>query len=70
MGLKPLKVEGKGEETTNVSADGNRIYRDKKTEEVFEHVPAKSLTALKEETKLRERLDEQREKRKLVDKIR
>lgn len=54
----------------NVSASGNQIYRDKKTDELFEHVPAKSLTALKEETKLREKLDEQREKRKLAQKFR
>ena len=75
MGLKPLQIDNKSssdgdKQPNSVSAEGNRIYRDKKTDEVFEHVPAKSQTAIKEETKLREKLDEQREKRKLVNKIR
>ena len=77
LGLKPLQVDNKSEgggekdkQTNNVSAEGNKIYRDKKTDEVFEHVPAKNQTALKEEKKFREKLEEQREKRKLVTKIR
>ncbi len=73
LGLKPLQLNNKSEgdkKENNVSADGNKIYRDKKTDEVFEHVPAKDITAAKEENKLRERLDEQRKKRELIDKFR
>ena len=79
LGLKPLQLDNKNKASdggdnkdkqgNNVSAEGNKIYRDKKTDEVFEHVPAKNQTSLKEEKKLREKLDEQREKRKLVSKI-
>jgi len=67
LGLKPLQVDS-GQKT--VSATGNKIYRDEDTAQMFEHVPAKDLVALKEETKLREKLHEQREKRQLQTKYR
>ena len=48
---------------------GKKIYIDKDTNQEFEHAPAKNLARLKEDKELREKLQEQKEKRMLTQKI-
>jgi hypothetical protein len=68
--LKPLQIDKQTDkQITNVSAEGNKIYRDKDTHQIFEHKPAASQTQTKIETKLREKLKDQREKRLYQDKF-
>jgi hypothetical protein len=72
LGLKPLQIDKPADKTSNnnnVSAEGNQIYHDKDTDQNFEHVPAKNVSVQKQETMLREKLNEQREKRLLQDKF-
>jgi hypothetical protein len=71
LGLKPLKIDNQKneEKSKTLSEEGNKLYHDKKTDETFEHVPAKNQNDAKEEAKLRDRLNEQKDKRKLHDKF-
>ena len=48
---------------------GKKTYIDKDTNQEFEHAPAKNLARIKEEKELREKLQEQKEKRLLTSKI-
>lgn len=75
LGLKPLSLsENKASNNNNKeSSDGKaakQTYIDKDTNQEFEHVPAKNLAKLKEEKELREKLQEQKTKRELTQKIR
>lgn len=76
LGLKPLTMsENKSTSKTNENnsksgADGKKTYIDQDTNQEFEHVPAKNIAELKEQKSLREKLQEQREKRQLVEKLR
>ncbi len=68
--MKPLKFDNEvKKEDGDKSADGNKLYHDKNTDETFQHAPAKNQGELKEETKIRDKLSEQKEKRKLHDKF-
>lgn len=70
LGLKPLQIDKPADkQINNVSAEGNKIYRDKDTHQIFEHKPAASQTQVKVETKLREKLKDQREKRLYQEKL-
>jgi hypothetical protein len=70
LGLKPLSVSENKSTSDSKSADGKKTYIDKDTNQEFEHVPAKNIAELKEQKSLREKLQEQKEKRQLVEKLR
>lgn len=74
LGLKPLTItDNKKSETTTTdsSADVNskKKYIDKDTNQEFEHMPAQNLAEKKEAKTFKEKLEQQREKRKLLEKL-
>lgn len=71
MGLKPLAVDSGNEKTKSeeLSSSGNKKYIDDKTSQEFEHVPAKNIADEKQQKEFKKKLEEQREKRRLVEKL-
>ncbi len=72
LGLKPLQVENQSQSSAPKAGEaepsGNKKYIDEKTSTEFEHVPASNIADLKQQKELRKKLEEQREKRKLLEK--
>ena len=75
LGLKPLsssenkQSESKSASSDDKSADGRKKYIDKDTNQEFEHMPAENLADKKEAKTFKEKLEQQREKRKLLESL-
>ena len=77
MGLKPLTVgdqraapkEAEAGATPDQVKKAANTYIDQDTNTEFEHVPAKNLAAIAEQKKFKQRLDEQREKRRQLERL-
>ena len=77
MGLKPLTVgdqkatpkEPEAGATPDQVKKAANTYIDQDTNTEFEHVPAKNLAAIAEQKKFKQRLDEQREKRRQLERL-
>lgn len=73
LGLKPLSVDAdKPTEQKNSNEQDSskkKTYIDKDTNQEFEHIPALNIAEIKEQKDFKQKLNEQREKRKLMDKI-
>jgi U4/U6.U5 tri-snRNP-associated protein 1 len=73
--LKPLSVSDNKQtdakaSTSDDKSDGSKKkYIDKDTNQEFEHVPAENIGEKKELKTFKDKLEEQREKRKLLDKL-
>ncbi|RNA29920.1 U4 tri-snRNP-associated 1 [Brachionus plicatilis] len=70
LGLKPLSVDDHNKEKQKENDSGKKTFIDKDTNQEFEHAPAKNLTEVREQKEFKQKLDEQREKRRLAQKIR
>lgn len=70
LGLKPLAVDEGSKEKPKQDESGKKTYIDKDTNQEFEHAPAKNIAEIREQKEFKQKLDEQREKRRLADKMR
>ncbi len=52
-----------------VSASGNKKYIDEKTSTEFEHKPAANIADIKQQKEFKQKLEEQREKRRLMERV-
>ena len=63
--------ENESQSKSNEAREGGakkKTYIDKDTNQEFEHAPAKNMTEVKEQKDFKQKLEEQREKRKLLEK--
>lgn len=71
LGLKPLAPNdnNKQPKTSEGSTSDKKTYIDKDTNQEFEHAPAKNIAEIKEQKDFKLKLQEQRERRRLMDKV-
>jgi hypothetical protein len=58
-----------GKKGAEVAASGNKKYIDDKTSQEFEHKPAGNLADVKQQKEFKRKLEEQREKRRLMERV-
>ncbi|CAF0842740.1 unnamed protein product [Brachionus calyciflorus] len=69
LGLKPLSLDESSKEKPKQDETGKKTFIDKDTNQEFEHAPAKNLAEAREQKEFKQKLEEQREKRRLAEKM-